>query len=208
MAALARAISIVGTAQEADSCAVAFRRWAALPALQARTLCPSVCLILADACFCSKLDHDLTPSKVKSTWSLAHDLPKSAYITGRQQCREPRAQVQAEACCTAMAARRAAAALQDAFSAWAAYAAAMSPVTAIHDDDVLLAPRDSEVSSGFDGSHRRLGLRHVEHAAIGHHLLRRSSPVSGLGLGHTLICIPQLTISSWCLSARSATGMS
>ena len=34
VAALARAISIVGTAQEANSCAVAFRRWTALTALQ------------------------------------------------------------------------------------------------------------------------------------------------------------------------------
>ena len=37
MDALARAISVVETAQDAGRCAVAFRRWAALPNLQART---------------------------------------------------------------------------------------------------------------------------------------------------------------------------
>ncbi len=36
MAALARAISIVGSAQEADGCAVVFRQWTALTAMQAR----------------------------------------------------------------------------------------------------------------------------------------------------------------------------
>ena len=49
-----------------------------------------------------------------------------------------------------MAARRAATALQDAFSVWAAYTVAMSPATAVHHDDAFLAPRDSEVSSGLN----------------------------------------------------------
>ena len=58
------------------------------------------------------------------------------------------AQAQIGARCAAMVVRRAAAALQDAFSVWAAYAAALSPDTAIHEDDAFLAPRDSEVRSG------------------------------------------------------------
>jgi len=56
--------------------------------------------------------------------------------------------VQTEARCAAMAARRAATALQDAFSVWAAYAAAMSAAIVTHGDDAFLAPRDSEVRSG------------------------------------------------------------
>ena len=46
---LARDISTLAVAEEADSCAVAFRRWASLPTLQAGSLLAaivSVCLLL------------------------------------------------------------------------------------------------------------------------------------------------------------------
>lgn len=47
-----------------------------------------------------------------------------------------------------MAARRSTRALQNAFSVWTAYAAAMSDATPFRADDAFLAPRDSQVRLG------------------------------------------------------------
>ena len=59
----------------------------------------------------------------------------------------PRIRAQAEDRATAMAARTAARTVQDAFTAWAAYAAAMSDAIAVRADDAFLQPRSSEVRS-------------------------------------------------------------
>jgi hypothetical protein len=59
----------------------------------------------------------------------------------------PRILAQAEHRAIALAARSAARTVQDAFAAWASYAAAMSDATAVCASDVFLEPRSSEVRS-------------------------------------------------------------
>ena len=80
-------------------------------------------------------------------------------------------QAQTEARAAAMAARRAACVLQDAFSVWTAYAAAMSDATPVRAGDAFLAPRDSQARLGSYVACRVTCVRGVTlHAAAAHHL--------------------------------------